>query len=589
MKGIFKKSVSGLLSLIIIFSTVGIFPVSAKKDDVETDADTFRCDWFSDSFIYPFEYDDSYFDGSSFDYNHELATYALCVSMASFGSFDEEHKDGNISDILQKCGYEVTSYGYDTEGYDTVGVAFGRREINIGNEPFTVVIVAVRSGNYGMEWGGNMRIGMGENHLGFDLSKQLVIKYLNEYIAENPIDGKVKMLISGYSRGASIANLVAAELNDGRYVNSLKNKENSLRTLDLTADNLYTYTFEAPRCTKDENAHDSVYSNIFNFVNPNDYVPKFVMSEWGFTHYGAEYNFPSADNCEDYDAHYTALCNEFDSMMKSNGVKAKDCFYDEESSISVNSTWDYFFNKFATTLIPSREDYVEKYENGIVTIAGQYLGQKLGGLDAAKTAGACFVALAIALIPSNYEKIQSDGFKTYLAEKISESDAGAYLSDDEIANMLDLIISFIELVHDNTHNLLSLFKQIKTVIYVHQPYTALSWMRSLTEDDIKSINKDEAAPLKLSTPSLSALHKVNYKIEAEYDKSLGTIVWSSDNPEVASVSDNGVITGGREGTAEVTATLVSADGEVIDSESAVVTVSMNVVQVALYNTKKLFS
>ena len=588
MKKVFKKAISLILSLHIVFTSVGLVAVHAKSAEVPDDGNYFRCDWFDDSFVYPYDYDDSYFNGSAFQYNHPLALYALCASMASFSSFDTEHKDKNIAELLENSGFAVQSYGYDTEGYDTVGVAFGRRKITVGSDAYTVIVVAVRSGNYGMEWGGNMRIGTGENHLGFDLAKQLVIKYLNEYIASNPVSGKVKMLITGYSRGASIANLLAAELNDGRYVQSLHQLTDSIRTLDLTADNLYSYTFEAPKCTKAENAHSSVYSNIFNFINPNDYVPKFVMSSWNFTHYGLEYRFSSADNCSDYDAYYDALCTEFDSMMQVNGVKAKDCFYDENSSISVHSTWDFLFNKFATSLVPSQEDYADKYENGLVVLAGQFLGKKLGGRDIAKTAGVCALALTIAFIPSNYKIIQSEGFKEYLTQKISESDAGANLSDSDIANMLDFLLLFLDLLHDNTHNMLSLFRQIKTLIYVHQPYTALSWLRSMNEEQIAMLNQNEVSPLTLSTPSLTAQHKVNYKIEAIYDKKLGTVAWKSENPDIAYVNSNGIVTGGREGVTTVTATLIGKDGTVLDTASAKITVSMNAVQVALYKTKQLF-
>lgn len=45
--------------------------------------------------------------------------------------------------------------------------------------------------------------------------------------------------------------------------------------------NIYVYTFEAPQCTKKNGVDDSIYGNIVNIMNPNDYVPKFVMKDWG--------------------------------------------------------------------------------------------------------------------------------------------------------------------------------------------------------------------------------------------------------------------------------------------------------------------
>ena len=64
-----------------------------------------------------------------------------------------------------------------------------------------------------------------------------------------------------------------------------------------------------------------------NIMNPNDYVPNFVMKDWGFTRYGVEYYLPSAENCANYSSYYENVCKTFDTLMEDTGKKSSSNFY----------------------------------------------------------------------------------------------------------------------------------------------------------------------------------------------------------------------------------------------------------------------
>ncbi len=586
MKTKFKRALAVLLAVITVFLSSLTGAVSfAKDNNFESE---FRCDWFDETIIYPYRYSDSYFVGNAYDYNHELALFSLCVSMASFGSFDKTKPDENIRNMLEECGYTVKSYGYDTEGYDTVGVAVGRKDVELNGEKTTLLIVAIRSGNYGMEWGGNLNLGTDGNHKGFNIAKNTAIYYLNDYFADFEVEGKVKVLVPGYSRGSSIANLLSAELIDGRYAEVLNGEKDNISKVNLTAENLFAYLYEPPQATPDKNAGNEIYRSIFNIVNPNDYVPMFVMDDFGFTLYGKKLYLPSASRCENYDDYYNLAMDEFDSFMSHTGKKAKKFFYNTEDSLSCEVIFKNIFSYLATDVMVDRESYTERYEGALIYFAGQYLGKKRTVKDLAKTLATMCFASAIALIPSNYEKVKSDGFRAYLGDYIENSDAGGEMTDTEIEGAIDLVLELLKLVKIHKTSVKSLLTQMKTVLNVHQPYVTMTWMRALTAEDMLKINGDIDDKLRLNCTQLTLKYDTYGKLDAEFDEEGGHVEWYSRNEAVAVVDDDGEIYAKSKGTATVTAVLFSPEDEPVAEAYVTVNVEMNVIQTLLYKVKSFF-
>ncbi len=559
---LFKKIISLILSAVLVLTVIPV-AVSAADEPVRE----FKCAWFNETLTYPYEYSDSYFSGSSLEYNHDLATFSLCVAMASFNSFDKTKGDEHIAKLLTDCGYEVSSYGYDTEDYDTVAVDFGRKEI----DGYNVIIAAIRSGNYGMEWGGNLRVGGGNgDHEGFRICRDLLVGYMNTYFKEHPCKGRTKLLIPGYSRGGSATNLLAAALDDGSYKEVLT-EDDCIAGVDI--EELYAYAFEAPQCTTNKNAHDSIYNNIFNIVNPNDYVPMFVMDEWGFLNYGRRVEMPCADNCDNYSEYYDRVCEEFDSFMGPNNRKAKNCFYSEEESRSAEATLNLIFRELAGDVMKSREYYHENYEGSLVFFAGQYLGKQRKAKDFFRTMGRIAAANTVSLIPSNLTKIKNDGYKKYLAAYLASRNGGE-LSEHDVEGTLTVLTELFRYINTSRRNVASLASQLHTVAEVHQPFIALSWMRALNENDIYAINDGDIFihDFRLSCDRMTLKSNVSGKITARYDIDTAHVEWKSDRPEIVTVDGYGIIHTAGEGTADIIASLINDGGEVIAQRIVKVTV-----------------
>ncbi len=576
-----NKFIAALLTVVITLSSMPFMAKAEKKA-----SGTYQCDWFDESLYYPYDYDDGWFSGDSYEYNHKLALLALNISMASFNSFNKDDRSENIRAMLENCGFKTKSYGYGTEGYDTAAVEMARKTVTKNGESCTVVIAAIRSGNYGMEWGGNMRIGSGENHLGFDIAKETVLNYINDYFADEKISGRVKLLIPGYSRGGSIANLIGAELDDGSYRKSLKKADN-IKNISLAKNDIYVYTFEAPQCTKKSGADGKIYGNIFNIMNPNDYVPKFVMKDWGFSRYGVEYYLPSAENCSNYSSYYENVCKTFDTLMEDTDKKSDSNFYSEEDSRSVGAMFDSLMSKLADSVFKDQQHYAENFEDGLVFIAGQYIGKKLNAGNAMKTLGVIIAAVALGIIPTNMDTIKSDGFRAYLASRIAESDASSNLTKPQIQGIIDAVIALLEFARENRSDVKALLGQLNTVLNVHQPYVTLSWMRSIGQDDMLKINGETEKPLHVSFNRIDLRYKANARITADYNSSLGSLRWSSDSDNVVSVDKDGFITAKGDGDAIITVELRSEDSRLIDSERVRVTVHMNTLEAFVTTVKNI--
>lgn len=128
----------------------------------------------------------------------------------------------------------------------------------------------------------------------------LCIMEFANYVKDNKLsDGKLKILITGHSRGAAVANLLGAKIDD----NSLKNSNFSV---SISNKDVFVYTFATPNTTSIKERDDQKYNNIYNIVNPEDFVTKVMPSKWGYGRYGKSYVLPSkstdlyTDNVDNY-------------------------------------------------------------------------------------------------------------------------------------------------------------------------------------------------------------------------------------------------------------------------------------------------
>ena len=248
----------------------------------------------------PVNYTDSYFSPSSYEYNHNLAWLSLCLELSSFSTnedkywgkpeegaseeeklFIEKARTENIRDAYQLLGFSnVKIFNYNKSLNDTsdkIAYAIAEKRLPDGN---TLISIVVRGGGYGCEWSSNMNVGTGEyHHDGFYNAMLEVYSSVKTRIAS--VGGPCTLWITGYSRGAAVANLLAARLDDDSMTNS-----------QTSADRIFAYTFATPQgVTKAIGPSDERYNNIFNIVNPGDAVPNVAPSGWGFARYGVTKKF----------------------------------------------------------------------------------------------------------------------------------------------------------------------------------------------------------------------------------------------------------------------------------------------------------
>lgn len=253
-------------------------------------------------------YDDAWFFSNPRIYNHQLATTcavlsAVCNSESQFyGSVkgsapyaEEALESLGFSNVCTQS-YALRSHIFDqigalfTGSHDVAAYTFASKDLTSpdGSRKKTLVFVGIR-GSYGIEWLSNLKLAdeSSSDHTGFKAAETEIAEMLERYLKEQGIDADhATMLITGHSRGASIANLLAADL-DNR---STKSDGDVL----VNADSLYAYTFAAPGSTRSDARADNEYRNIFNVVNESDIVTQLPLSTWGYGRYGTNMALPDA-------------------------------------------------------------------------------------------------------------------------------------------------------------------------------------------------------------------------------------------------------------------------------------------------------
>ena len=238
----------------------------------------------------------AYFEHSSYEYDSHLATASLCFAQSTYtdyGPFDEEwylNQPKYVKETLEVIGFDSFTTNEDylqTARFDSIGLCAAKKSFS----NYTVVAVAPRSGGYFSEWANNMHLGDGSQsdymHEGWYNAAIKLIDFLTEYVNNN-IDGKVKLWMTGFSRGGATTNIAAALID-----NKLEKGEKLFNKATVSKEDVYVYTFEAPQGANVNSKtikapKDPLYNNIFNIINPNDLVTKLAMYEYGFTRFGID-------------------------------------------------------------------------------------------------------------------------------------------------------------------------------------------------------------------------------------------------------------------------------------------------------------
>jgi hypothetical protein len=182
----------------------------------------------------------------------------------------------------------IVSKNYHNEIENDISYTFAHKKVNDDETLFAVIL---RGTDY-VEWRGNMDIGEdSKRHKSFETAKSCLKDAINNYITTNQLKDKINFLITGHSRGAAVANLLAVDLNDKQIkINGLKN--------------VYAYTFATPNNIKrtiDEITDELIDldkngTNIFNFCFADDFVPQVPLSSIGWNYGKGLTYFAVAEN-----------------------------------------------------------------------------------------------------------------------------------------------------------------------------------------------------------------------------------------------------------------------------------------------------
>jgi len=268
-----------------------------------------------------FPWDDKWFAQSSLSYNHELAKAAMALSASAYRVPHEEklpyddyvkkalksiHFDKidprNYEPEYVKTGSRASSNSNDEKDHKS-GYTFAYKKINLNGKDTYLIAIVVRGTCEG-EWYSNFNMAyQGKDydesvHAGFRMSATDLEKELDKYIKSIPDINRnnTKIFITGHSRGAAVANLVAGELSrDQQYT---------------TKDNIFAYTFATPNHTQGPLTY---YDNIYNIVNDEDFVPYMPLStgQWNYKKYGITRTFPTQGNST-----YNSLIGRMQSKFK---------------------------------------------------------------------------------------------------------------------------------------------------------------------------------------------------------------------------------------------------------------------------------
>lgn len=193
------------------------------------------------------------------------------------------------------------------------------------------------------------------HHKGFDVAVNRELDLINEYIGEH-IDKTANLVIlnSGHSRGAAMANILAAHFNNKLNKTKFDYEDKVTKCL--------TYTYATPETVIPEGgANENVECpNTFNILNEyiddegnkcGDLVPKLPLEKWGFHRYGVDVTllqnidnekwmkFHNADVFEYNAPDCPGLVNSFgdlagtrDELYKEH--KTDDCKFTDESYVT---------------------------------------------------------------------------------------------------------------------------------------------------------------------------------------------------------------------------------------------------------------
>lgn len=421
---------------------------------------------------YPYTYDDSWFLESSTGYNHELAKMSLRTAIAAYGTGSNSDGSEYIKELMdEKLGFSNLEIYYPEPQRNTIGYAIGSKKIpskDDKNKAQTLILVAVRGGGYKTEWAGNFVVGTndfsdgiaGDLHEGFSRAAEQVEDGLASYIRWNQQEGHLEdnciVWIVGYSRGAATANLLAKRLDDGNIDG-------------IGKDNVFAYCFECPQNSRASDLTSSKYDNIMNIVNPLDFVPMVIMSDWNYGRYGRTFYIPYEEGVENYNNLKAQMVQQYVAILE--GASESSNVHEATKQITGQRDMTEGAMNWLADTFYAPEIYTTLYQEPLVEIVEAFETNDWKGVS--NILSAIVLLTKLGLIIDDAVALPANPMK--LADKIYGLN-----NDINALMLLDLILISVSESKD-------IEKTPPT--YSHYAELCLAWMDSLTGEQIVSIDR----------------------------------------------------------------------------------------------------
>ncbi len=380
-----------------------------------------------------FVFKQSFFDGSSFSYNSRVATFALCLALASFGANDNqadyEKAPDNVKDFFTqlKCS-DIACNDFFTKPteHDSIGLACAHRTIEADGKEHELVMLGIRGANYFYEWCGNLDVGKSGDHEGFTIAAGKALDFLKSYVNEKvPTERPLKLVVAGFSRASATANMLGGLLvrqahkagmpkqlkgDDGSGENrgycfggkgsSEDNSKFAFPNHELYQKDLYVYGYEVPAGACNSHSADAEvlaewwsstrevnnpFGNIYSIVNPCDMVPMVAPREWKFGRFGVDRYLPRPSE-SDYKTARDAMFARVDAIDAA--FRAR---YPVDSFDHMGLTMDAFFDTMIDHLVHdltgSQATYVRDYQTVFVDAMDYLQTGKIAKLEKVASSG----------------------------------------------------------------------------------------------------------------------------------------------------------------------------------------------------------
>ena len=298
---------------------------------------------------------------NSMRFNDSTMRVALALSICS-GDLNKLEK---VMNKLKVNYFEANDDYKKTPTTDSIGVACAQ----INTIKGSMIIVIFRSTNYGAEWASNLTVGNGDvygkDHEGFSQAAEKAKKFIADYISRHNVNEKVNFMFVGHSRGAAVANLVAADFTEN-WSDTIK--DNSIENVDTTA-----YCFATPNVAYIDKVSefawkfDRDYSmdKIYNFYFDRDIVNRIPPREFKLDTYGRKIH---VDYSKAYSIKYKAMQDYLKELDPDAYAKFMKCESNEEKVLG-GKTRSQYVDDAVQELIKitdNRVNYTQKYQNAFI-------------------------------------------------------------------------------------------------------------------------------------------------------------------------------------------------------------------------------